>query len=36
MYTPLTTAETASVFGEMLVFQSLMAREPIRLCAWPC
>ena len=25
--TPLTTAETASVFGEMLVFQSLMARE---------
>jgi oligoendopeptidase F len=25
--TPLTTAETASVFGEMLVFQELMARE---------
>ena len=25
--TPLTTAETASVFGEMLVFQSLMAAE---------
>ena len=25
--TPLTTAETASVFGEMLVFQNLMARE---------
>jgi len=25
--TPLTTAETASVFGEMLVFQRLMARE---------
>jgi oligoendopeptidase F len=25
--TPLTTAETASVFGEMLVFQSLLARE---------
>ena len=25
--TPLTTAETASVFGEMLVFQDLMARE---------
>ncbi|MGQ9840648.1 MAG: M3 family oligoendopeptidase [Anaerolineae bacterium] len=25
--TPLTTAETASVFGEMLVFQSLMAQE---------
>jgi oligoendopeptidase F len=25
--TPLTTAETASVFGEMLVFNSLMARE---------
>ena len=26
-YTPLTTAETASVFGEMLVFQDLMSRE---------
>ena len=26
-FTPLTTAETASVFGEMLVFQALMARE---------
>lgn len=26
--TPLTTAETASVFGEMLVFQRLMAQEP--------
>ena len=26
-HTPLTTAETASVFGEMLVFQSLMAAE---------
>jgi oligoendopeptidase F len=26
-HTPLTTAETASVFGEMLVFQDLMARE---------
>ena len=25
--TPLTTAETASVFGEMLVFQNLLARE---------
>ncbi|MFZ2486615.1 MAG: M3 family oligoendopeptidase [Anaerolineae bacterium] len=25
--TPLTTAETASVFGEMLVFQALMAQE---------
>ncbi len=25
--TPLTTAETASVFGEMLVFQDMMARE---------
>jgi oligoendopeptidase F len=25
--TPLTTAETASVFGEMLAFQSLLARE---------
>ena len=25
--TPLTTAETASVFGEMLVFQELMSRE---------
>ena len=25
--TPLTTAETASVFGEMLTFQSLLARE---------
>jgi oligoendopeptidase F len=25
--TPLTTAETASVFGEMLVFQDLMSRE---------
>lgn len=25
--TPLTTAETASVFGEMLVFQALLARE---------
>lgn len=27
-YTPLTTAEMASVFGEMLVFDDLMAREP--------
>jgi oligoendopeptidase F len=27
MHTPLTTAETASVFGEMLVFQDMMARE---------
>jgi oligoendopeptidase F len=26
--TPLTTAETASVFGEMLTFRSLLAREP--------
>ena len=26
--TPLTTAETASVFGEMLVFQSMMRAEP--------
>jgi oligoendopeptidase F len=26
-HTPLTTAETASVFGEMLVFQELMAKE---------
>ncbi|GAB4526409.1 MAG: M3 family oligoendopeptidase [Anaerolineae bacterium] len=28
--TPLTTAETASVFGEMLVFQHLMSRETER------
>jgi oligoendopeptidase F len=28
--TPLTTAETASVFGEMLVFQNLMSRETNR------
>jgi oligoendopeptidase F len=28
--TPLTTAETASVFGEMLVFQDLMSREKTR------
>ncbi len=28
LYTPLTTAETASVFGEMLVFQDLMSKEP--------
>jgi len=27
LYTPLTTAETASVFGEILVFKDLMARE---------
>ena len=26
--TPLTTAETASVFGEMLVFNSLLAKQP--------
>lgn len=26
-FTPLTTAETASVFGEMVVFQDLMAKE---------
>ena len=26
-HTPLTTAETASVFGEMLVFQDMMAKE---------
>ena len=25
--TPLTTAETASVFGEMLIFQDMMAQE---------
>ena len=28
LYTPLTTAEMASVFGEMLVFQDLMDKEP--------
>lgn len=28
MYTPLTTAEMASTFGEMLVFSDLMNREP--------
>jgi oligoendopeptidase F len=28
VYTPLTTAEMASVFGEMLVFTDLMSREP--------
>ena len=28
MYTPLTTAEMASTFGEMLVFTDLMAKEP--------
>lgn len=28
LYTPLTTAEMASVFAEMLVFQDLMQREP--------
>jgi oligoendopeptidase F len=28
MYTPLTTAEMASTFGEMLVFADLMQREP--------
>jgi oligoendopeptidase F len=28
MYTPLTTAEMASTFGEMLVFNDLMAKEP--------
>ena len=27
MHTPLTSAETASVFGEMLVFQAMMANE---------
>jgi len=27
MYTPLTTAEMASVFGEMIVFQDLMKKE---------
>jgi oligoendopeptidase F len=27
-HTPLTTAEMASVFGEMLTFQTLVAREP--------
>ncbi len=27
-HSPLTTAETASTFGEMLVFQDLMAKEP--------
>jgi oligoendopeptidase F len=27
-YTPLTTAEMASVFGEMLVFNDLMSKEP--------
>jgi oligoendopeptidase F len=27
MYTPLTTAEMASVFGEMIVFQDLMSKE---------
>ncbi len=28
LYTPLTTAEMASVFGEMMVFQDLMKKEP--------
>lgn len=28
LYTPLTTAEMASVFAEMVVFQNLMANEP--------
>jgi oligoendopeptidase F len=28
MYSPLTTAEMASTFGEMLVFQDLMQKEP--------
>lgn len=28
LYTPLTTAEMASVFAEMLVFQDLMTKEP--------
>src|SRR5215207_1931213 len=28
MHTPLTTAEMASVFGEMLVFSDLMEKEP--------
>jgi oligoendopeptidase F len=28
VYTPLTTAEMASVFGEMMVFQDLMRKEP--------
>ncbi len=28
MHTPLTTAEMASTFGEMLVFEDLMAKEP--------
>jgi oligoendopeptidase F len=28
LYTPLTTAEMASVFAEMLVFQDLMSKEP--------
>ena len=28
LYTPLTTAEMASVFGEMLTFEDLMRREP--------
>src|SRR5690606_38819570 len=27
-YTPLTTAETAAVFGEMMVFDDLMKKEP--------
>ena len=36
LYTPLTTAEMASTFAEMLVFQDLMAAEDDRKSSCPC
>ena len=34
--TPLTTAETASIFGETLVFQDLLAQEKDPPPSWEC
>ena len=34
--TPLTLAETASVFGEMLTFRALLDAEPIRVAGASC
>ena len=34
--TPLTLAETASVFGEMLTFRALLDAEPIRSAGASC
>ena len=36
LYTPLTTAEMASTFGEMLIFTARPPKNPTPLCAFRC